>query len=86
MGFQYAKVVSFPGEPKLEDFTAFTTHSKMERTGFFECSNQDLNQLAHNILWGLKGNFVDVLQTVPSVTSVWDGPETRRSSAARHAS
>ena len=39
---------------------AYTLHTKMEKTGSFECSNQDLNQLAHNILWGLKGNFVDV--------------------------
>lgn len=65
MGFQYAKVVSFPGEPELSNFTAYTTHSKMERTGYFECSNKDLNQLAHNILWGLKGNFVDVPTDCP---------------------
>ena len=65
MGFQYAKIVSFPGEPQLSNFTAYTTHSKMERTGFLECSNQDINQLAHNILWGLKGNFVDVPTDCP---------------------
>lgn len=65
MGFQYAKIVSFPGEPKAENFTAYTFHTKMEHTGTFECSNPDLNQLAHNILWGLKGNFVDVPTDCP---------------------
>ena len=65
MGFQYAKIVSFPGKPEVENFTAYTLHTKMEKTGSFECSNQDLNQLAHNILWGLKGNFVDVPTDCP---------------------
>ncbi|MDO4272980.1 MAG: family 78 glycoside hydrolase catalytic domain [Eubacteriales bacterium] len=65
MGFQYAKIVSFPGEPALGNFTVYTLHSKMEPTGTFECSNPDLNQLAHNILWGLKSNFVDVPTDCP---------------------
>lgn len=65
MGFQYAKIVSFPGEPRPENFTAYTMHTNMKRTGTFQCSNPDLNQLAHNILWGLKGNFVDVPTDCP---------------------
>ena len=65
MGFQYAKIVSFPGEPSLDNFTVFTLHSKMEPSGSIECSNPDLNQLAHNILWGLKSNFVDVPTDCP---------------------
>jgi alpha-L-rhamnosidase len=65
MGFRYAKITEFPGKPKLENFTAFTLHSKMERTGFFECSNPDLNQLGHNILWGMKSNFVDIPSDCP---------------------
>ena len=65
MGFRYAKIVSFPGEPSLDNFTANAIHTNMERTGFLETSNQDLNQLAHNILWGLKSNFVDVPTDCP---------------------
>lgn len=65
MGFQYAKVVSFPGEPSLDNFTVYTLHSRMEPSGSIECSNPDLNQLAHNILWGLKSNFVDVPTDCP---------------------
>ena len=65
MGFRYAKIVSFPGEPKLENFTAHAIHTKMERTGRIETSNPDLNQLMHNILWGLKSNFVDVPTDCP---------------------
>lgn len=65
MGFRYARVASFPGEPKAENFTAYAVHSNMERTGFFECSNPDVNQLQSNILWGLKSNFVDVPTDCP---------------------
>ncbi len=65
MGFQYVKVVSFPGEPAPENFTAHVIHTDMKPTGTFRCSNPDLNQLAHNILWGLKSNFVDVPTDCP---------------------
>ncbi|HIT88827.1 MAG TPA: family 78 glycoside hydrolase catalytic domain, partial [Candidatus Merdenecus merdavium] len=65
MGFQFAKIVSYPGEPKIEDFTAYTTHTFMEPTGTLETSNPYINQLSHNILWGMKGNFVDVPTDCP---------------------
>ncbi len=64
-GFQYAKIISYPEEPKKEMFTAFAVHSDMEVTGEFECSNPDINQLQHNILWGMKGNFLDVPTDCP---------------------
>lgn len=65
MGFQYAQIVSWPGEAKKENFTACTLHSEMERTGNITCSNPLLNQLHHNYLWGLKGNFLDVPTDCP---------------------
>ena len=40
-------------------------HSAMERTGTFETSNPMLNQLEHNIIWGQKGNFLDVPTDCP---------------------
>ena len=65
MGFQYALIVSYPGEPKAENFTACTLHSDMASTGKLECSNPLLNQLHHNFLWGLKSNFLDVPTDCP---------------------
>ena len=32
----------------------------MKRTGYLSCSNDSLNKLFSNIIWGQKGNFVDV--------------------------
>lgn len=64
-GFQYVRVEKYPGEIKKENFTAFAVHSDMEETGSFACSNPDLNQLWHNIKWGLKGNFLDIPTDCP---------------------
>jgi alpha-L-rhamnosidase len=64
-GFRYVLVEEFPGNPSLENFEAIVVHSDMERTGTFSCSNELINQLSHNILWGLKGNFVDIPTDCP---------------------
>ncbi|MBS5523111.1 MAG: family 78 glycoside hydrolase catalytic domain [Clostridiales bacterium] len=64
-GFRYAKIASFYGEPTAESFVAHTVHSHMERTGFFSCSEPALNQLWHNILWGMKSNFLDIPTDCP---------------------
>ncbi|MFC4597782.1 family 78 glycoside hydrolase catalytic domain [Cohnella hongkongensis] len=64
-GFRYVQVVEYPGELKLEDFEAVAVHSDMKPAGTFECSNKDVNQLQHNIVWGMKGNFVDVPTDCP---------------------
>lgn len=64
-GFRYVAVSGWPGEVKPEDFTGVVLHSAMTRTGTFETSNPLLNQLEHNIIWGQKGNFVDVPTDCP---------------------
>ena len=64
-GFQYAVISSWPGTPVPADFTAWAVHSDMEETGTFTCSNPDLNQLQHNIVWGMKGNFLDIPTDCP---------------------
>ena len=64
-GFRYAKVVSYPGELKMEDVTAYAVYSNMELTGSFSSSNADLNQLWSNITWGLRSNFLDVPTDCP---------------------
>jgi alpha-L-rhamnosidase len=64
-GFRFIHVESFPGRADLDNFKAYVIHSDMPQTGSFACSNPDLNQLQHNILWGLKSNFVDVPTDCP---------------------
>ena len=64
-GFRYVAVSGWPGEVKPEDFTGVVVYSAMERTGTFESSSAMLNQLEQNIIWGQKGNFVDVPTDCP---------------------
>lgn len=64
-GFRYVMIEEFPGEPSTADFAAVVIHSDMEPTGSFSCSNELVNQLQRNILWGLKGNFIDVPTDCP---------------------
>lgn len=64
-GFRYVQVLEWPCEVKAEDFTALTLHSRMEQTGTFSCSHPLVNQLQHNILWGLKSNFLDIPTDCP---------------------
>lgn len=67
-GFRYVRIDQYPGGPcaaKPENFTAVVIHSAMQRTGYFNCSNPLLNQLFDNVIWGQKGNFVDVPTDCP---------------------
>lgn len=64
-GFRYISVDGFPGELKPENVTGIVIHSDMEPTGKFSCSDTLLNQLQQNIVWGQKGNFVDVPTDCP---------------------
>ena len=67
-GFRYIRINDFPGGidcVKPENFTAITVHSNMKRTGFLSSSNTLLNQLFSNIIWGQKGNFLDVPTDCP---------------------
>ncbi|MCE5259597.1 MAG: family 78 glycoside hydrolase catalytic domain, partial [Chloroflexi bacterium] len=64
-GFRYVKIEAWPGTPQLENFTGIVIHSDMSNIGSFSCSNELVNKLQHNILWGQKGNFVDVPTDCP---------------------
>lgn len=64
-GFRYIKLEGWSDEIKLENFTAIVVHSEMKRTGYFECSDERVNQLFSNVIWGQKGNFVDVPTDCP---------------------
>jgi len=65
MGFRYAKIAAWPGQPKPENFEVRALYSEMEQAGSFECSYDDLNRLNQNVNWSLKSNFVDVPTDCP---------------------
>jgi alpha-L-rhamnosidase len=64
-GFRYVKVDGYPGQLSPEDFSAIAIYSDMESTGTFNCSNPQLNQLHQNVVWSMKGNFLDIPTDCP---------------------
>ncbi|MET9503899.1 glycoside hydrolase family 78 protein [Streptomyces sp. NPDC006622] len=64
-GFRYAEIDGWPGEPDPADVTAVVLHSDLRRTGWFSCSDASLNRLHENVVWGMRGNFVDVPTDCP---------------------
>jgi alpha-L-rhamnosidase len=64
-GFRYAEVTGWPVELTADSLEAVVVHSDLRRTGTFECSDPLLTQLHRNVVWGLRGNFLDVPTDCP---------------------
>jgi alpha-L-rhamnosidase len=65
-GFRYVQVDGWPSRQiDPTQFTAIVIHSAFERIGGFSCSNEMLNRLHENAVWGMRGNFVDVPTDCP---------------------
>jgi alpha-L-rhamnosidase len=64
-GFRYVEVQGLSGVPTQATIAGIVVYSDIPLTGTFECSDPLINQLQHNIVWGQKGNFVDVPTDCP---------------------
>lgn len=66
-GFRYIRIDDYPTniDMNLDHFTAIVVHSEMTRTGWLESSDGLLNRLLDNVIWGQKGNFLDVPTDCP---------------------
>lgn len=64
-GFRYIRVDEFPCEITENNVRAIVLHSEMKRTGYLSSSNPLLNKLFSNIIWGQKGNFLDIPTDCP---------------------
>ena len=62
-GFRYMKLTG--AELPAECFTAIVRHTDMKRTGYVQTSNARFNRLLDNVVWGQKGNFVDIPTDCP---------------------
>ncbi|MEU4218721.1 glycoside hydrolase family 78 protein [Actinoplanes sp. NPDC026623] len=63
-GFRYAEVTGVPGL-RAADLRAVVIGSDLRRTGWFSSSHELLNRLHENVVWGMRGNFVDVPTDCP---------------------
>ncbi|ROR72405.1 glycoside hydrolase family 78 protein [Bogoriella caseilytica] len=68
-GFRYVEVDGWPGDLHAAiaagDIVGRVYHTDLQRIGWFECSDPLVNQLHDNIVWGMRGNFLDIPTDCP---------------------
>ncbi|MFM2197784.1 MAG: hypothetical protein RLZZ505_1216 [Verrucomicrobiota bacterium] len=66
-GFRYVELSGFPEgtRPDPSWVTGAVLHSDFAESGTFTSSHTMLNQLQSNIVWGLRGNFLDIPTDCP---------------------
>ena len=64
-GFRYAEITGWPGELTAADLEAVVVHTDLRPTGTFSCSDPQVTRLHDNVIWGMRGNFVDVPTDCP---------------------
>ncbi|MCW3493252.1 alpha-L-rhamnosidase [Microbacterium sp. SSM24] len=68
-GFRYVEVDGWHGDLEADAasgaLVARVIHTDMERTGWFASSDPALDRLHENVVWGMRGNFVDVPTDCP---------------------
>ncbi|KAH8892524.1 glycoside hydrolase family 78 protein [Thozetella sp. PMI_491] len=69
-GFQYIELEGWNPTDEtdpltLDSITALFIHTDMKRTGHFECSNDAVNTLHHNVVRSTRGNFLSIPTDCP---------------------
>lgn len=62
-GFRYLCVEG--AELPKECFTALVRHTDMRRTGYIQTDNARFQRLYENVVWGQRGNFIDIPTDCP---------------------
>ena len=65
MGFRYVRLRNWTGALDKTLFTAEVIYSDLSTTGSFACDDTLVNQLYRNIVWGQRGNFLEVPTDCP---------------------
>ncbi len=69
-GFRYIEITNWPGadqsaRPPLDAVTGVVLHTAAPEAGHFATDNELLNQLQSNIVWGQRGNYLEVPTDCP---------------------
>lgn len=64
-GFRYVELRGLSVPPATNSVTGIVVHSDLPRAGNFSCSSPLVNQLYSNIIWGQKGNYLEVPTDCP---------------------
>lgn len=63
-GFRYAEISGTPALASI-DVTALVLGSDLRRTAWFETSDPLVDRLHENVVWGMRGNFLDLPTDCP---------------------
>lgn len=63
-GFRYAVVTGLSALTP-EEVSAAVVGTDLDRRGWFSCSDPEVNRLHENVLWSLRGNFLDIPTDCP---------------------
>ena len=64
-GFRYIEVAGFPTVPTIESVEGCFVHTDVEKAGDFYCSNELINRIHNNILWGQLSNLHSIPTDCP---------------------
>jgi alpha-L-rhamnosidase len=64
-GFRYVEVSGFPGDPGPGCLEGCFVHSDVEKTGSFASSNELLNGIHRNVIWGQLSNLMSIPTDCP---------------------
>lgn len=59
-GFRYVQITGIEEALSEDSITALVLSSDLERTGYFECSDENMNRLYQSIYWTQTDNYVDI--------------------------
>ncbi len=73
-GFRYIEIRGLSEALPLENIEALVLTSDIDRTGYFDSSNDTLDRYMENVMWSLRGNFVSTLTDCPTrEKNTWTG-------------
>jgi len=64
-GFRYVEMTGFPGVPSLEVLEGLFFHSNVSNIGNFSCSNDLINKIHTNVIWGQLSNLMSIPTDCP---------------------
>jgi alpha-L-rhamnosidase len=64
-GFRFVEMTGFPGAPTASALEGRVVHDDMEKSADFTSSNTLLNQIHHNMFWGIRGNYRSIPTDCP---------------------
>lgn len=64
-GFRYLEISGLDKAPAIEDIKGHVLYSACQPAGYLETSNEMVNKLFSNVLWGQRGNFVSLPTDCP---------------------